>query len=179
MIVPIYIILAQSVAMAEQTREQCNKCCKSTIEDEYYEEQCVLKCFRNHDHCTDAKGAKATERAEAVKPEKEKPAPQPRATQPSQPAQNPRESDSTRPAPPQHKEVRQPFKWPNPLNVVPGKEWEAAGQILIVNGIPPQHPNHQAALKAIEGVLVNFARANPSGGRLPTGQLERILKQYK
>jgi hypothetical protein len=59
----------------------------------------------------------------------------------------------------------------------PGREWEAAGQILAANGIPPQHPNFTAGMKAIEGVLTDFARRNPGGGDLPVDQLERILAQ--
>jgi hypothetical protein len=63
--------------------------------------------------------------------------------------------------------------------MVPGREWEAAGQILAANGVSPQNPNYQAGLKAIEAVLIEFAKANPGGGKLPTAQLERIIRQVR
>jgi len=50
---------------------------------------------------------------------------------------------------------------------------------LAVNGVLPQHPQYAAGLQAVENVLVNFARANPSGGKLPTAQLENILRQLR
>jgi hypothetical protein len=50
---------------------------------------------------------------------------------------------------------------------------------LILNGVPPQHPNYTMALRSIQDVLVNFARNNPTGGALPTAQLERIISQLK
>ena len=115
----------------------------------------------------------ATSAAKTAAP---KPAPAPAAK--AQPA--PTGPAAERPAPekPPGAEKAQ-FRYPNPLNLVPGKEFEAAGQILAVNGIPPQHPQYAAGLKAVEQVLVQFARANPSGGRLPTAQLERILRQLR
>lgn len=154
-----------TAVMAAQTREQCYDCCKGQGLDEYYSEQCRLKCFRNNDHCLGQQ--KKQPAAEAPPPSaKAQPAP----TGPA----------SERPAPerPAAAEKAQ-FRYPNPLNLVPGKEFEAAGQILAVNGIPPQHPQYTAGLKAVEQVLVQFARANPSGGRLPTAQLERILRQLR
>ena len=159
-----------SSAMAEQTREQCNECCKGQNSDEYYLEQCRLKCFRNNDHCLGHQKRQPPQEA----------ATQPQVTQPAQPspAQPP-------PAQPERQvtERREPatpkFRWPNPLNLVPGKEFEAAGQILAANGVSPQHPQYQAGLKAIEGVLAQFAQANPSGGRLPTAQLEGIIRQLR
>ena len=42
-------------AFSAQTRDQCEKCCRSSNQDEYYSEQCRLKCFRNPDHCVDQK----------------------------------------------------------------------------------------------------------------------------
>ncbi len=69
--------------------------------------------------------------------------------------------------------------WPSPLNLTPGRESEAAAQILALNGIPTQHPGYAAALMAIQNVLVNFARTNPGGGKLPTAELARIIMQYK
>jgi len=71
------------------------------------------------------------------------------------------------------------FKLPDPLNLSPGRERDAAAQILALNGIPPQHPQYAAAVQAMENVLVNFARANPTGGKLPTAQLENILGQLR
>jgi hypothetical protein len=65
------------------------------------------------------------------------------------------------------------------LNLSPGRERDAAAQILALNGVLPQHPQYAAALQAIENVLVNFARSNPSGGKLPKAQLENILRQLR
>ncbi len=154
-----------TAVMAEQTREQCYDCCKSQGLDEYYSDQCRLKCFRNNDHCVGQ---------QRKQPTAEAPAPAAKA----QPA--PTDPAAERPAPERPVAAERPqFRYPNPLNLVPGKEFEAAGQILAVNGIPPQHPQYAAGLKAVEQVLVQFARANPSGGRLPTAQLERILRQLR
>jgi hypothetical protein len=63
--------------------------------------------------------------------------------------------------------------------MAPGKEWEAAAQLLAYNGISPQHPNYQPALRSVEQILTQFARANPGGGRLPTAQLDRVIKQFR
>ncbi|MBI5249426.1 MAG: hypothetical protein HY912_08020 [Desulfomonile tiedjei] len=155
------IAVLPSAATAAQTREQCYDCCKGQGHDEYYLEQCRLKCFRNNDHCLEQQ--KRQPAAEVMPPSSQ---PQPA---PARPAPERQVAEKEPPAAPQ-------FRWPNPLNLVPGKEWEAAGQILAVNGVSPQHPQYPAALKAVEQVLVQFARANPSGGRLPTAQLERILR---
>lgn len=130
---------------AKQTRQQCNECCKKMGYDEYYLEQCRLRCFRNPDHC----------KGDAVKAAPE-PKPKPK---------------------PQKKRVR--FRWPKPLNLTPGREWEAAAQILALNGLSPGHPNYQRALTNIQNVLVEFVRNNPSGGRLPTASLERILRKNR
>jgi hypothetical protein len=65
------------------------------------------------------------------------------------------------------------------LNLSPGRERDAAAQILALNGVMQQHPQYAAALQAIENVLVSFARANPSGGKLPKAQLENILRQLR
>ena len=42
----------------EQTKEECQRCCEKQDLDEYYLEQCRVKCFRNPDHCID-RGASA------------------------------------------------------------------------------------------------------------------------
>jgi hypothetical protein len=128
---------------AKQTRQQCNECCKKMGYDEYYLEQCRLKCFRNPDHC----------KSNAVKA-----APQPEKK-------------------PQKK--RATFRWPRPLNLTPGKEWDAAAQILALNGISPGHPNYQKALASIRNILVEFVRSHPSGGKLPTARLERIIRSNR
>jgi hypothetical protein len=74
---------------------------------------------------------------------------------------------------------RTAFQWPNPLNLEPGKEWQSASQILSLNGINPDNPNYQRALKMVEGVLVEFVRTNPQGGQLPTTELEKIIRQNR
>jgi hypothetical protein len=61
------------------------------------------------------------------------------------------------------------------LDLTAGREWEAAAQIVGINGIGPGHPNHQRAVKAVEQVLVNFARNNPQGGKLPVTELQKII----
>jgi hypothetical protein len=111
--------------------------------DEYYLEQCRLRCFRNPDHC------KGSAVKAAPEPEKK---PQPK---------------------------RAKFRWPQPLNLTPGKEWEAAAQILALNGIAPGHRNYQKALTSIQNILVDFVRKNPSGGKLPTARLERVLRRNR
>ncbi len=138
-----------SLALGTQTREQCNSCCKKKGYDDYFEKQCTLKCFRNHDHCTAKTSAPAPRPGPARPPSGRPPAP---ATA---------------------------FQWPNPLNLTPGREWEAASQILSVNGMRPEHPNHEKALREIEMVLVEFARTNPGGGQLPTARLRAIMRKYK
>jgi hypothetical protein len=151
------MIFMADPAYADQTREECYKCCDDQGLDDYYQEQCRLKCFRNNEHCTGKRKKPAPVVSEPEPPRETRPAPA-----------------ATRPAP-----ERRAFQWPNPLNLVPGREWEAAGQILAANGIPPQHPHYAAAQKSIEQVLVEFARANPGGGKLPTAQLERVLNQIR
>ncbi len=148
--------LSGSAALSSQTREQCDACCTHAGYDEYYLEQCKLKCFRNHNHC-EGKGIKQSEKQAA---------PEPAAKEPEQ-----------EPARPQEREIR--LAWPNPLNLVPGKELEAAAQILAVNGISQQHPHYNAALLDLQAVLMNFVKTHPQGGKLPTTQLKRILKQLK
>ncbi|MFH0958051.1 MAG: hypothetical protein V1897_05030 [Pseudomonadota bacterium] len=155
---------------SKQTREQCNECCNNSGYDEYYAEQCRLKCFRNHDHCIGAKGA-AVEKQPSVKEEPQKPTKRETET---------REPQIQRPQPEPKPQVKKPeVVWPNPLNLTPGRESEAAAHILILNGIPPQHPNYAMALRSIQDILINFARNNPGGGALPTAQLERIISQMK
>jgi len=63
--------------------------------------------------------------------------------------------------------------------MAPGREADAAAQILSLNGIPPQHPNFPRALPVVQNILVEFARANPTGGSLPTAQLERVIRQFR
>jgi len=147
---------ACSPALGSQTREQCEKCCQSRETDEYYLEQCKLKCFRAPDHC---KGRGAEERAV-------RPTPKPTPAPERKPAAKPRPA-------------RAELKYPNPLRIVPGKEWEAAGLILTLNGIPPQHRNHQEAMKAMIVVLLDFVKRNPQGGELPTTALEAIVRKYR
>jgi hypothetical protein len=176
-------------ALSGQTREECHKCCESQGLDEYYLDQCKLQCFRSPDHCTGTKSGSRTHAAPAPKPPAAaRPAPQerppvtqaqPREQPPAmQPAPREQPPAAQRPAP-QRPPARAAFQWPNPLTLVPGRESDAAAQIVVLNGISPQHPNFQAALTAVTGVLIDFARNNPAGGALPTAQLERIIKQYR
>ncbi|MEW6349288.1 MAG: hypothetical protein AB1646_09510 [Thermodesulfobacteriota bacterium] len=153
-----------------QTRAQCNACCEKQGLDEYYAEDCRLKCFRNHDHCT---GKKAGPTAESVKPA----APQPEPKKPPEPPREPRRVREQ--PPPTRRPPAPPFNWPGTLMLSPGNEWQAAAQILSANGIPPQHPNHVRAAQSIQGLLMQFGRANPQGGDLPTEELERIIRQYR
>lgn len=147
---------ACSAALGSQTREQCEKCCQSKETDEYYLEQCKLKCFRAPDHC---QGRGAEERTVRPTP---KPAPAPER----KPAAKPQPAPSA-------------LKYPNPLRIVPGKEWEAASLILTLNGIPPQHRNHQEAMKSMIAVLLDFVKRHPQGGQLPTSALEAIVKKFR
>ncbi|MDA8406023.1 MAG: hypothetical protein M0T73_04070 [Deltaproteobacteria bacterium] len=154
-------------ALFQQTREQCDECCKKSGYDDYYLEQCRLKCFRNHDYCMGPKGSHA----------------EPSANKPETPVQTtrpPSERPVEQPEPQPQQQVQKPkFVWPNPLNLIPGREGEAAAHILALNGIPPQHPNYARAMGAIQGILINFARNNPSGGALPTAQLQQIISQLR
>jgi hypothetical protein len=167
-----FVHASGSAALGAQTREQCDKCCQAQNADEYYAEQCKLKCFRNPDHCMDQKSMR--KQAPPPPPSAEAPPRQPAPSVEAPPRQPAPTAEAPRQQPP-----RSAFQWPNPLNLAPGREREAAAQILAVNGIMPQHPQYGAALQAIESVLVNFARANPSGGKLPTAQLENILRQLR
>lgn len=156
-------------ALFQQTREQCDECCKKSGYDDYYLEQCKLKCFRNHDYCMGPKGTHAEPPSPAKKPEA-----------PVQHSRPPRERPVEQSEPQPQQQVQKPqFVWPNPLNLIPGREGEAAAHILALNGIPPQHPNYARALGAIQGILTNFARNNPSGGALPTAQLQQIISQLR
>jgi hypothetical protein len=150
----------ESAAVGAQTREQCNKCCQAQNADEYYAEQCKLKCFRNPDHCMEQKSNR-----------KHVPPPPTAEAPPRQPAPSAEA--------PKHRPKRTTFRLPNPLNLTPGRESDAAAQILALNGIQPQHPRYAAALQAMTNVLVNFARAHPSGGKLPVAQLENVLQQIR
>jgi hypothetical protein len=200
-IVPVFLTIthlvlpADSFAAGDQTREQCERCCQSAVSDEYSLEQCKLKCFRNPDHCADRKAGRPVQ-TESARPEARSPEP-PRRTPVETPMQPPG-ARAVQPAPsgqvavpPGSPGMARPVEtpsrssdtvqlvWPSALNLVPGREAEAAGQILAINGIPPQHPNYQAALMGIQNVLMNFARTNPGGGKLPTAELARILMQFK
>ncbi len=167
-----FVHLFGSAAFALQTREQCDKCCQAQNADEYYREQCKLRCFRNPDQCMDQKSMRKA--APGLAPAAEAPPRQPAPSAEAPEPQPPVSAEAPRPQP-----KRSAFQWPNPLNLAPGREREAAAQILAVNGILPQHPQYAPALQAVESVLVNFARANPSGGKLPTAQLENILRQLR
>ncbi len=162
-----------SPSLAAQTREQCDRCCQSQNADEYYAEQCKLRCFRNPDSCMEQKSMRkqAPPQPPAAEAPPRQPAPPAAAAPPRQPAPS---AEVPRPQP-----KRSAFRLPDPLNLTPGREGDAAAQILALNGIPPQHPQYGAALQAMQNVLVNFARANPSGGKLPTAQLENILRQLR
>lgn len=161
---------ARGQATFQQTREECDNCCKKSGYDEYYLEQCKLKCFRNHDYCKGSKGtnvepSSSTQRQESPT-EETTPPPERAMGQPPQPQPQP--------------EAQKPrFVWPNPLTLTPGREGEAATHILSLNGIPPQHPNYPRALAAVQTVLMDFARNHPSGGALPTSQLQKIVSQFR
>jgi hypothetical protein len=212
------ILLATSPSFASQTRDQCEKCCKSSNQDEYYSEQCRLKCFRNPDHCVGQK-SKQDARGEVAPPSGATPGPapgtrvrHPAGPPPSMPPRTagpppavpgpvgppPGRAGTVAPTPAGQRPVGQPqpgappgglsprqaaqqglLVFPSPLNLVPGRESEAAGQILNLNGIPPQHPNYQAGVQAITSILQNFARNNPSGGSLPTDDMQRVIIQLK
>lgn len=204
------ILFVTAPSFASQTRDQCEKCCKSSIQDEYYSEQCRLKCFRNPNHCTDQK-SKREAREEGAPPSPmhrervQRPVVAPGSTPPrvsgpppSAPgAMGPPPGGPVMPGPPTtaHRSPAQPptgahmtprqasqrgmLVFPSPLNLVPGREAEAAGQILNLNGISPQHPNYQAGVQAITGILQNFARNNPSGGSLPTEEMQKVIVQLK
>jgi hypothetical protein len=152
---------SRAVAFGAQSREQCDKCCQAQNADEYYAEQCKLKCFRNPDYCMEQKSSR-----------KHVPPPPPSAESPQ------RQPAPSAEAPKRHPK-RSAFRLPNPLNMTPGRESDAAAQILALNGILPQHPRYQAALQAMTNVLVNFARTHPSGGKLPVAQLENVLRQIR
>jgi hypothetical protein len=162
-------------AIAAQTREQCDRCCEKAGYDEYYTEQCKLRCFRNPDHCIGGKGI------QSATPE---PAPTPKTTTPPSSAQpkaavppTGQPKAGTPGSPPAQPKAA--FRFPPTLSLAPGREQEAAAQLLAANGIPPQHPNYPRALAAIQNILVEFARANPTGGSLPTAQLERVIRQLR
>jgi hypothetical protein len=187
---------------AVQNREQCEKCCKSKGYDDYYFEQCRLKCFRSPDHCmehqqqkppaNDSSERPSPQRGDAVQPDSGRIGREPSvARPPTGPQDSPRQiapppQDIPRQSP-QPPTARQPkpkrpaanFVWPETLTMVPGKELDAAAQILMANGMSPQHPNFQTALRGIEGILVDFARNNPQGGQLPTEPIERVLLQFR
>jgi hypothetical protein len=153
-----------------QTREECNACCDRSGLDEYYTDQCKLKCFRNHDHCTGKKGAPPPAAARPPAPQ------QPR--RPTTEASEPRPQRPAQPAPPR-RPAAPPFMWPESIVLSPGNEAQVADQILAANGIPRQHPNYVKAMQNIQGILIAFGRANPQGGNLPADELERVITQYR
>ncbi len=160
-----------SPAYARQTREQCNRCCTASHEDEYYREQCKLRCFRDHDSCTDS-GAQGKKKSSTTAPEHRKP---PERVKRLDTQRSPeKHADAARPSPKQRA-----FHFPNPLNLTPGREAAVAGELTTLNGIPPHHPNHVTAAQAIERVLIRFVKTHPTGGRLPTTQLEAIITKYR
>ena len=200
------------MSFADQTRDQCEKCCRSSEQDEYYYEQCRLKCFRNPNHCADQKSQPE------AREETAQPSPPPRArvrppavapgstpprvmgsppsapgavgpppggpvmTGPPAAAQRPPAQQPTGAQPgmtPRQASQRGMLVFPSPLNLAPGRESEAAGQILSLNGISPQHPNYRAGVQAIAAILQNFARNNPSGGSLPTDDMQQVIIQLK
>lgn len=150
--------------MADQTKEQCRECCRRAGYQDYYLEQCLLRCHRNPQHCM-------LEQSTRGQPQEPTPT--------AQTVENPPD-DQSQPAPqPRPRRTEPSFQWPNPLSLTPGKEIEAATHILVLNGIPQNHPQFPAAVKAVEAILVNFVRSNPAGGKLPTAQLERVLRQFR
>jgi|GEM_PF-892783 len=178
----IFFIAAFPAGIFAQTRAECNKCCQEIFSDDYYLERCKLKCFRDATHCSGLRASRPSPgesdqrdqrrppaERQVVRPETPSGA-KPEAAGPQEP--QPRRRDRTAPR-------QVPFVWPDTLVLNPGREWEASGQILAANGISPQHPNYTPALKAIEQVLINFARVNPGGGELPTDQLEQIIRQAR
>lgn len=199
--------LSAGIAVAQerqQTRDQCNACCQRAGYDEYYAEQCRLKCFRNPDHCMNRASNQLPPPAGRADQEADRPEPPAGAAPPPAPPQTRRQAEPPaqryerppadpgplpqnqmpyQPGPPPQQAGPPPraagFQWPNPLNLSPGREADAAGQILVLNGIPPQHPNFDPALRNIQGLLMDFVRNNPSGGKLPTTQLERIIRQFR
>ena len=114
--------VSSSQALAEQSVEQCRKCCEESVQDEYYREQCRLKCFRNPDYCS--RRGRSTEAKPEAKPE---PKPK-RKKHVKKRSHKPRRKARTRTV---------KLRWPNPLNLTPGKEIEAAARILQANGINP------------------------------------------
>jgi len=219
--------LTAPFAWSQQSRDDCNKCCERSFDDEYYRDQCRLKCFRNADHCRE-EGAqeqprqpqqtqqlqepRQAQQPRQIQPRPTQPLQEPQQMQPSRQVQQPRPPQQLPPTqqygppqqlpppqqygppqqlpPPQQRQQVPPgepkpppgtvaLRWPDPLNLTPGREVDAAGQILQLNGVMPNHPRYPEALRAVELVLVEFARQNPRGGQLPTTQLRNIVLRYK
>ncbi len=168
-LVLVVVHLAGGATLGGQTKEQCEKCCEGQVHDDYYLDQCKLKCFRTPDHCADQKAQKApSQRPQAL----QRPTTPPGASQPSQPP-------TVAPEASQQQQQEMLFRWPDPLNLTPGKEAEAAGRIVELNGIAPQHPNYSRAVQSVAAVLIDFSRKNPQGGNLPTSRLARIIRQFR
>jgi len=192
LIVPALFLVHVACAQvqAQQTRAQCEQCCKSSGLDDYYLDQCRLKCFRSPDHCAQGRAP----REEAARPQR--PVATPGVSAPgSGPAvedtQEEQAAPPQRPAPPRQaapRPVQKPaqpkqdgivFRWPDPLSLTPGKEIDAARDILAANDIPPQHPRYGEALQGVQQVLLNFMRSNPQGGQMPTRDLVNVLMRFK
>ena len=152
----------------EQSREECNACCERSGLDDYYTDQCKLKCFRDHEHC---RGKKHQPAPEAVTP----PAPPPPRNEVSTPrphVEAPPRPRRQRVAPaPQPPPPPPGFAYPEEVELSPGNEWQIADKILERNGIPRNHPNYTKAMQSIQGLLMSFVRANPQGGDLPRPNL--------
>jgi hypothetical protein len=148
-----------TVSFAEQTKEECRACCDGMGFDDYYLEQCKLKCYRNPDHC---KGGKVKDpppvakKKKTIKKKKKKKKKKKRI---------------------RRKKIT--LRFPSPLSITPGEEWKTAVEILVINGITSRNRNFVAAVQSVERVLADFTLNNPQGGQLPTTQLEQIIVKYK
>lgn len=148
----VIVLLSISAQFAEaaQTREECDRCCERQGYDDYFTEQCKLKCFRDPSHCGGGTSIKS------AKPKKKK------ATKKKR-----------------KRRQRITLRFPSPLNITPGEEWKSAVEICVINGITSSNRNFAAAVQGVEQILIDFAKNNPSGGNLPTTKLERIIVRYK
>lgn len=148
-------ILGSATPAGAATREECKRCCDTKGYDEYYLEQCKLKCYRDPNHC---KPGRASRSKPTVAPEKKK-----------------KKKKKKR----KRRRKKITLRFPSPLNITPGEEWRTAVEICVFNGITSRHPKYVEAVRRIEAILQQFARSNPQGGELPTTQLERAIVRYK